>query len=141
MTTLMDIVIGCENHLGWQPRPYPGKPGWYARSLEVMKLRKAIEQNRRRTTLPQLSLALEYSRRKRLPVSSPINLLHRIDDALALANIPAPVSDTTRRITEAIQWEKDRDDTDSLRWIHLLARACGPGREDVLTEWQAAGRG
>lgn len=137
--TLMEIVVGCENYLGWQPGP--GVPMWKARSAEIGKLRKAIDRGNRDVTLANLALALEYSRRKRIPIKSPSGLLHRIEEALELSYIPPAVSDLTAAITQAIGWEQDRDDEQSLRWIHRLTRAGGPARADVITEWKDSGRG
>jgi hypothetical protein len=141
----LDIVTGCSNYLGWEPRLRPGQPYWEAYQLEVRKLRAAIESGRRipkqQATLTNLALALEYSRRNHLPVHSPIALLHRIPEALALAYIPPAVSDLEAAITNAIAWEKTRDDDQSLRWIHRLVRASGPGRRDVMNDWKQAGRG
>lgn len=145
MNSLMDIVTGCSNHLGWAPELRPGQQYWQAYQLEVAKLRKAIESGRRvprqHATITNLALALEYSRRNRLPVHSPVTLLHRIPDALALAYTPPPVDDLDTAITRAVQWEKTHDDDQSLRWIHRLVRATGPGRRDVLVDWQQAHRG
>ena len=138
-TTLMEIVVGCENYLGWQPRP--GIPMWQARSAEIGKLKRAISTGNQQITIENLALALEYSRRKRIPISSPSGLLHRIGDALALAYTAPVPSEAALAIAEAIAWEQDRDDTDSLRWIHRLVRSAGPGQSAVLIEWEEAGRG
>lgn len=140
--TLLDIIIGCENFLGWTPPARPGVPAWKARTTEVYKLKNAMATKPASiATIENLALALEYSRRKRLPIKSPITLLYRIPDALELANIDKPVSDLQAEIAAAIGWEKGCDDEGSLRWIHRLVRASGPGRGEVLQEWKAAGRG
>lgn len=138
----MQIVVGCENYLGWQP-PSQSPSLNQARCLEVFKLKRAIASGnpRRGITVEEIALALDYSRRKRLPVTSPLALLHRIPQALALAYRPTPVSDLAAQIAEAIDWERDRDDPDSLRWIYQLTRAHGPGRVEALEEWRTAGRG
>lgn len=141
MKTLTDLVIACENYLGFQPKYPPSVPRWRVLSLEVAKLKKAMAENPRLYTFQNLQLALEYSRRKRLPIHSPKGLLYRIEDALELANVDKPISDLQAEITAAIGWEKDRDDDGSMRWIHRLVRAAGPGRIEVLDEWKAAGRG
>jgi hypothetical protein len=135
----MDIVTGCENYLGWQPNPR--QPLWKARSIEIAKLKRAIKDGPATTTIENLLLALEYSRRKRLPVTSPVGLAHRITEALALAYIPCTPCDVDERIREALQRERDRDDEHSLAWIYRLSRSSGPGRFEVLIEWEAAGRG
>ncbi len=133
MTALMDVVLGCENYLGWQPRN-PRQPLWQARSVEIARLQKSG------SPVEHLWLALEYCRRKRL-LSSPSALIYKIQDALAIAHAPTTPTDAAQQITNAVRWEHDRDDSNSLRWIHRLTRCSGPGREDVLAEWRSAGRG
>ncbi len=138
-TPLQDIVVGCENYLGWQPAP--NLPHWKAVAIEINKLNRAIKKSPQRTTIANLRLALDYSRRKQLPIDSPAALVHRIPDALALAYTPPPVSDTAADIEAAIRWEQGQDDPQSLRWIYRLTRSVGTGRDHVLAEWKAAGRG
>lgn len=139
----MAIVAACENQLGWQPPYQPDVPPQRTLSLEVYKLKKAMETSRFRqlATPRNLALALEYSRQRRLPVKSPVGLLYRIPDALALASHTPTVAPIQERITASIRWEQARDDGDSLRWIHLLVRAAGPGQTEILQEWKQAGRG
>lgn len=143
MTTLIAIVEACENQLGWQPPYQPDVPPYRTRALEVHKLKKAMDTPRFRqiATTRNLALALEFSRRRRLPVQSPVTLLYRIPDALAYADTTPAVSPVAMQITTAIRWEQAADDNDSLRWIHRLTRAAGPGQLDVLAEWEATGRG
>lgn len=143
MTTLMAIVEACENQLGWQPPYQPDVPPFRTMAIEVHKLKKAMESPRFRVVANarNLALALEFSRRRHLPIQSPITLLHRIPDALAYADSTPVASPTAIQVTTAIRWEQSTDDIDSLRWIHRLTRAAGPGQVEVLTEWKAAGRG
>lgn len=140
MTTLMDIVVGCENYLGFMPKGRADDSLNRLRCLEVYKLKRAMAAHAR-ASVETLALALEYSRRRRLSLTSPIALLYRIDDALKLANSPSGVTELEAAITAAIGWERDRDDENSLNWIYRLKRAAGPGRDEVLTEWKAAQRG
>lgn len=140
MTTLLDIVVACENYLGYLPPTKPGTPLWKARAVEVRKLKNAMA-GKPLATIENLALALEYSRRKRMAIQSPITLVHRIPDALKLANVDKPMSEVAAEIERAIRWEQDQDDDASLRWIHRLVRAAGPGRAEVLDEWKAASRG
>ena len=138
-TPLMEIVTACENFLGWQPDP--DLPLWKARAIEIAKLRRAVNSSNQLQTIANLRLALDYSRRKRLPIETPSVLLHRIREALELAYIEPPMSDIARQIEKAIQWEQGRDDDQSLRWIYRLTRCMGIGRDEVLQEWKQAGRG
>lgn len=140
MKTLTDIVIGCENFLGYIPPRKPGSPVWKARATEVVKLKKAME-GVPNATIENLALALEYSRRKRMGIKSPITLIFRIPDALELVYREKPMTDIATEIAAAIGWEKERNDELSLRWIHQLTRAAGPGRTEALSEWREASRG
>lgn len=143
MTTLMAIVEACENQLGWQPPYKSDVPPFRTRALEVHKLRQAMTnpQFAQMATPKNLALALEFSRRRKLPVHSPVTLLYRIPDALAYADTTPTATSVAQQIAAAIRWEQDVDDADSLRWIHRLTRAVGPGQVDILTDWKAAGRG
>lgn len=143
MTTLLAIVEGCENQLGWQPPYRPDVPPFRTLALEVHKLKTAMTTPRFRglATLRNLALALEFSRRRQLPVQSPVTLLYRIPDALVYADTTPAASPTALQITAAIRWEQGRDDDTSLRWIHRLTRAAGPGQLETLNDWTQAGRG
>lgn len=143
MTTLMAIVEACENQLGWQPPYQPDVSPYRTRTIEVHKLKKAMETRRfaQIATMRNLALALEFSRRRKLPIQSPITLLYRIPDALVYADTTPVENPLAMQVTTAIRWEQDVDDTESLRWIHRLTRAIGPGQTDVLIQWKAAGRG
>lgn len=143
MTTLLAIVQACENQLGWAPPYREGIPHFQTRAIEVHKLKKAMQKPEfaQVANARNLALALEFSRRRQLPITSPVGLLYRIADALAYADTTPEVAPIAARIAAAITWEKGRDDEDSLRWIHRLVRAAGPGQVDILTEWTEAGRG
>lgn len=143
MTTLLAIVEACENQLGWAPPYRDGVPHFQTRALEVHKLKKAMAKPEfsELATARNLALALEFSRRRQLPITSPVGLLYRIADALAYADDTPQASPIAVQIAAAVLWEQERDDDDSLRWIHKLVRAVGPGQFDVLTDWKDAGRG
>lgn len=141
----MQIVEGCERYLGWQPPAAPENKPWVPYSAAVGQLKRVIASGKvtapRNATVANLALALEYSRRRQLPLNSPVGLLYRIEDALALAHIEKPVSDIKAEVDAAVQWEKFQDDEHSLRWIYRLVRSTGDGRAKTLAEWREAGRG
>lgn len=138
---LLDIVIACENTLGWLPSVTEKTPRWKARTNAVAVLKTAIAKDPNKFTIDNLDLAIEYSRRKRLPVKKPADLVFRVDDALELAADPFSISDIGQAMQDAVDWELNRKDDDSRRWIQRLTRAAGDGRQDVLAEWKADGRG
>jgi len=139
--TLTDIIIGCENYLGWKPASFPKVKMWQARMAEVGRLQTAIDATPHGASIEHLALALEYSWRRRLPIKHPAALLGRIDDALALAYTPPTPSAIDVEVMAAVGWEQLTDDDQSLRWIHRLTRAVGPARVEVLIEWSVDGRG
>jgi len=139
VSTLKDIVIACENVLGWTPPAH--LPLWKARAIEIAKLKRAVEANPRLHTIHNLQLAIEYSRRKKEPITSPAALVYRIDKALELAPAVVEVTDLEAAIQAAIDTELMRGDTQAQGWIGRLTRAFGPFRAEVYTEWLEAGRG
>lgn len=143
MTTLLEIVEACENQLGWAPPYQDSVPPFQTRALEVYKLKKAMAKPefQQVATPRNLALALEFSRRRQLSITSPVGLLYRIADALAYADTSPEATPIAVQIAAAVRWEQAHDDDQSLRWIHRLVRAAGPGQIDVLTEWKDAGRG
>lgn len=138
MTTATDVVVACENTLGFTHAP--GKPLFRARSIEAGKIKKKIEADSK-VTLDDFMLALEYCRRKREPIKSPVALYWRIEDAKAMANeTPAPTSDLSASVQAAMAWELAQLEPDE-HWIGRLTRAHGKHREMVLHEWRSSGRG
>lgn len=139
---MKDIVVGCENYLGWDPdySRFAAEP-WRVHIVEISKLKRAMAKNPAKFTLRNLALALEYSRQKRLTVNSPLGLLSRVDEALKRAADAHIDTDIEKAIKAAVAWEYSQDDPESARWLMRLLRAQGAGRRDVLSEWKEAGRG
>lgn len=138
MSELMDLIIACENQLGWTG---PATMNIYrARAIEVGKLRGALSR-RRDLTVKDLRLAIAYCVRRREPITSPLQLLGKVDEAKALALQRPRASNLAMRHTRALAWEQTTADRDSSRWITRLVRSHGPARAEVLAEWEAAGRG
>lgn len=142
MKTVKDIVVGCENHLGWTPdyAKFRDEP-WRVHIVEISKLKRAMARNPAKFTVANLALALEYSRRKRMTVRSPSGLLSRVDEAVKRAAETEVDTDIDAAIRAAVTWEYSQDDPESARWSMRLLRAQGAGRRDVLNEWKETGRG
>jgi len=136
---MTDIVVACENTLGWVPDP--GKPLWKARSVEAGKLNRAAAKDPKKVTVDNLALAVEFSRKRRRPVTSPLGLIHRIEDALVFARDETVLSDLGQAVQDAVNLELFMDRHDAGIWITRLTRAQGEFRLDVLNEWKEAGRG
>lgn len=145
MTTYMDIVVGCEQYLGWMPSTRNDQEPWKVYQVEVWKLKTAIANSKycpkKLGTIANLALALEYSRHRKLALNSPLALLSRIAPALEIAAQAPVYTPIEKRIQAAIAWEKGRDDEHSLRWMHRLVRSSGSGRAATLDDWKDAGRG
>lgn len=135
----MDLVLGCENRLGWTPTTR-GRPFHVARGIEVGKLKKAMAQDPTHCTIENLALALEWSWRHRKQVSSPVGLIYRIDAALERAPEVDCTTDLGAAVQRAVDHELALDRPDALEWIYRLTRSFGTFRADVLTEWKEAGR-
>jgi hypothetical protein len=134
--TLMQILVACENQLGWIPK---GNDQYKARAVMHSIVKR--EMTRKGHTLGDLALTLAYCRLKRHPITSPLELLGLIPkarDAAAVVNKPHALDVRTQM---ARDWEAARDDDDSPYWLGRLVRSVGPARADTLDEWAQAGRG
>ena len=132
---LMKILSDCENHLGWIP---PGGNLYKSRAMHHSMLTRAM--TRQGIDEADLALAVAYCRRKRLPITHPLQLLPFVAEARTLAHTPH-LSDLDRRQIDAIEWEQGHGDDESSYWIGRLSRAIATGLADVLVEWMQAGRG
>lgn len=131
--TLTDFVITVENELGWTPKVNPKTPLWKARSIEAMKLKRAMTQNG--VSLDDLRIALAYSKRKR-EACTPTALCWRVEEAKTF--IAVAVTDIDEAVQQAIEWETEHDLADSERWITRFVRAMGSARAEALQDWRLA---
>lgn len=140
MTTsaLHDLVLDCENQLGWSGED--GVPIWQARVREVGKLRRVLLV-RTDVSIADLRIALAYCRRRRETINSPLELFAKVALAKELAVTPDRVSDLTIDHRSALVWEQMNPDQQSDHWISRLVRCAPVVRAEVLAEWRAAGRG
>lgn len=134
--TAIDVVIATENTLGFT---HTSSPLYKARAIEASKIKKKIEADPK-VTLDDFMLAIEYCRKKREPVKSPVALYWRIEDAKAMSNEVSTTTDLSTDVETAMAWELLQLEPDE-HWIGRLTRAHGSHREAVLTEWKQAGRG
>ena len=138
MSALMDIITGCENQLGWSPPP--GAPLYKSRAAEHRKL--SLAMSRHNYTTHDLKLALAYCKRRRQPVTSPLELTWYITKARELAAAePSAPGALDVGVRTAIEWENANPDDISDAWITRLVRSFGPARARTLSEWRDAGRG
>lgn len=138
--TATDIVVLCENTLGWTPDHMKYGSLWKARSIEAGKINKKLKADPK-VTLADLELAVEYCWRKREPVTSPAALFWRVEDAKAAANAVATPTDLSADVEAAMAWELSDVRAEQEYWVGRLTRAHGSYRTEVLAEWKAAGRG
>lgn len=141
-TTLTQVIEACENQLGWVSPFADEFPVWKYRSIEVSRLRKAIDkmENPSRFTPMNLMLAIELLRRKHETVRSPVGLLYKVDEALERANTPTIAVELVDAIENAVAHEQTLQRPDTDMWVRRLSRARGVHRTDVLAEWRDAGR-
>ncbi len=134
--TLMNLLVACENQLGWIPQ---GRNLFKARA--AMHARMTREMTRKGIDLGDLCLTLAYCRLRRYPITSPLQLLAMVAtarDAAAVMRKPAALDVRTQMARE---WESARNDDQSVYWLGRLVRSVGPARADTLDEWSQAGRG
>jgi hypothetical protein len=134
--TLMQILVACEQQLGWIP---DGDDMIKARAIMHSIMTKAMK--RQDISLGDLALTLAYCRLRRQPLNNPLQLLPLVKtarDAAGTLNKPRALDVRTQ---DARDWEAARDDSDTPYWMGRLVRSVGPARADTLLEWTAAGRG
>jgi hypothetical protein len=137
--TLMEILVECENTLGWIPKVLKGQNVFQARARTHRVLSRSMAQ--RGISVEDMALALAYCQRRRQPISAPAELLPLVKEARRLAAPTRRLSSLDVRQGEALAWEHQRLDDDSPYWIGRIVRSLNTGLEDVLTEWAGAGRG
>lgn len=129
-----ELVVHIENTLGWTPDT-DRMPLWKARAVEAGKLNAAIRKNPKLLTWVNLELAVEYLRRKRQPVKSPVGVTYFVEKALDKAHQEAsrPLGEL---VDEALRAEYSRNDDLTNLWVTRLIRAEGNARAEVYAEWQ-----
>lgn len=132
-----EFVKMVENTLGWAPPLESTKPLWQVRSIEAGKVNRKIATNPNLYTWHNLELAVEYLRRRRQPVKSPVGVLFKVEAALGEANAPAPISNLGDEINRAIEVELSHAREGHEEWVGRLIRADGSARRDVLDTWRA----
>lgn len=133
-----ELVVLIENTLGWTPPD--DVPLWKSRAREAGKINAAIKRNPKLHSLANLELAVEYLRRKRQPVKSPVGVIYAVEKALEDAAAPPVQRPLGELIDSALAWEHEHELPDSAKWIGWLTRASGNARQGVYDEWVATGR-
>jgi hypothetical protein len=134
--SLMNILVACENQLGWIPE---GADQIKAKAVMHHIMTKAMK--RQGVSVEDLALTLAYCRLRRQPISSPLQLLPLVTTARSAATVINRPRALDVRTQDARDWETTRDDADTPYWLGRLVRSVGPARADTLDEWAAAGRG
>lgn len=134
--TATQIVVQCENMLGWTPSDKV--PLYKARALEARKLNAQMEKDPEKVTFDNLELAIEWSRKKRLPVKAPVALIYRIDKALEDVAVIEQHEDIARLIDDAVTKELTDKAFGYDAWVEKLYRARGAGRHTIYARWREA---
>lgn len=139
MGEVMDIVVDCENKLGWLP---DARSPYKSRAAAQARLLKAMARQSPPVTPADVRLALAWCQRRKQSVSNPSQLLTYVEDARRHAAVPdKPLTQIGQAIRDAIAWELNTDLPDSDHWIARLSRSSGDARAATLDEWKAVGRG
>jgi hypothetical protein len=132
------FVVAVENTLGWSPPSEEitdAKPLWKHRSIMAGRVNKAVAKDPKLYTWENLELAIEYCRRKKIEVKSPLGVLYKVKAALEVANVEH-VGDLTQQMQEAVDWELANQHEGYHDWVGRLVRADGTARRDVLDRWR-----
>jgi len=130
----LDFVIHCENVLGTS---YPtNQPLWQGRALEAKKLKAKMVKNPQLYTWENLTLAVEYLRRRRQAVASPVVACWYVKPALGEAPTPEPARPLGDLIDEALADEQMQRLHGWQQWVSRLVRAQGDVRQEVYDEWR-----
>lgn len=133
-----EFVELVENQLGWAPpmeEVTERKPLWKHRIIMAGRVKKAIEKDPNLYTWHNLDLAIEYCRRKKIEVKSPMGVLYKVRQAVDMANV-VPSTDLEGAIEAAIEWESTEQRPGHAEWVGRLVRADGSARRDVLELWR-----
>lgn len=101
--------------------------------LEAHKL--SLTMKKRDISNADFVLCVDYCHAMRLRIENPVWVFKFLSDARVWAVSQKPDSDLATRINNAIARERALADAHSEGWVSRLARARGPYREEVLTEW------
>jgi len=134
-----EFVQLCENRLGWTVDFESKTPHYTQRAIMISRVKKAMIKDPS-ITYEGLELTVEYSWKKRMPITSPLMIFPRVKEALEWANLAKPKTDLETRRLNAIHSEIGSGLPQSSMWVRRLQRSYGDGVEDVLEEWEEARR-
>ena len=129
-----ELVQTVENTLGWAPH------GVRHRKLVVAEVVGKIAERPGVYTWENLAITVEFLRRKRIQVGSPMYLFRRLEEAVEAAYLPPPVSTLAQLVEAAVLHEQATQREDWQHWVGRLTRATGAGRLVAHDAWVAAGR-
>lgn len=132
--TATEFVEMCENVLGWTPDS--SKPLWKARQIMAGRVNKTRASNPTLYSWLNLELTVEWLRRKRQMIQSPLFVFYKVEEAVREANRPEPPRPLTDLIAAALADEM-MNPTPSDFWVGRLTRSAGLARQDVYDEWVA----
>lgn len=138
-----EFVELVENQLGWAPpieEVTERKPLWKHRIIMAGRVKKVIEKDPNLYTWHNLELAIEFCRRKRIEIKSPMGVLYKVKQAVD-ASADTKVTDLEAERNAAIEWELAHQRPGHEEWVGRLVRADGSARRDVLELWRSEGRG
>lgn len=141
--THTDLIKVIENELGWAPSWDDPRPMWKIRATEVSKMKAVIKKLEReggkkakgRYTLENLQIAVEYLKRKKEYIKSPVGVVYAVERALEEAAEEMHESDLDLEVEAALKiMRREGDEVNARR----LTRAQGSARQMVLDEWRAS---
>lgn len=138
--TMTDLVKHIENTLGWCAPWDDPRPPWKIRAVEVGKLKRVVAKDPKLYTMDNLLLAVEYLRRKREPVKSPVGVVYAVERALKELPSLEARPDVQERLERALSVVRGWPEGPARRrWERRLAVAQGAVLNETLDEFYELG--
>lgn len=141
--THTDLLKVVENELGWCPAWDDPRPPWKIRATEVSKLKRVIKKMekdnprlRGEYTIENLLITVEYLKREKEHIKSPVYLAYALERALEWHH-DMRLGDLEARVEAAkVQVRTHLAGAERERWLQQLTRARGDALVDLLSEWE-----
>lgn len=142
--TWTDLLKVVENELGWCPAWDDPRPNWKVRATEVSKLKAVIKKLERENsrmkgkyTVENLLITVEYLKREKELIKSPVYLAYACERALAWHH-DARLDDLEARVERAKASVRSLfTGPERQRWLSQLTRARGEPLVELLDELEA----
>jgi hypothetical protein len=135
----VELVKYIENTLGWTWPWEETDPPWKLRAAEAGKLKRVAKKGvrgKRNLTIEDLKLTVDWMRRERITVQSPVAIIYYVERALKAQADSLEVGDLEQATIDAIRevQASNLSDDEKQDWVRRLRRVAG---WSVVEEWRA----